>query len=70
MCRAKVIKKCKDIWNDNSLSSDEKHEKLIDYIQEEEKHFGKKSVEKLLNQLSKKGIEVDSARLWNECREK
>lgn len=68
MTRNESIEECVKIWNDLSLSEDEREKQLTELLLTVEKPFGKSKVRKLLKVLKAKGIPVTSTDLWNEVR--
>ena len=68
MIRNECIEECVKIWNNLSLSEDEREKQLTELLLTVEKPFGKSKVKKLLKVLKAKGIPVTSTDLWNEVR--
>ena len=68
MTRNECIEECVNIWNDLSLSEDERKEQLTELLLTVEESFSKSKVSKLLKVLKTKGIPVTTTELWNEIR--
>ena len=68
MTRNECIEECVNIWNDLSLSEDERKEQLTKLLLTVEESFSKSKVSKLLKVLKTKGIPVTTTELWNEIR--
>ena len=68
MTRNECIEECVNIWNDLSLSEDERTEQLTELLLTVEESFSKSKVSKLLKVLKTKGIPVTTTELWNETR--
>ena len=68
MTRNECIEECVNIWNDLSLSEDERKEQLTELLLKVEESFSKSKVSKLLKVLKTKGIPVTTTELWNEIR--
>ena len=68
MTRNECIEECVNIWNDLSLSEDERKEQLTELLLTVEESFSKSKVSKLLKVLKTKGIPVTTIELWNEIR--
>jgi len=56
MTRNECIEECVNIWNNLSLSEDEREEQLTELLLTVEEPFGKSKVRKLLKVLKTKGI--------------
>ncbi len=69
MTKNEIIKQCVEISNDPTLSQSIKDEKILELLMQEEKSYNKRKVGRLLEQLSKRNINVPSAKLWNELRD-
>lgn len=69
MTRNECIEQCVTIWNNTSITTEDKEEKIRQLLLNSEKTFGKSSVRKFLNILKSKEIPVTEIDLWNQIRD-
>lgn len=70
MTRNELIDKCIEIWNNNCIILEQKEDSIADLLMATEGPYSKGKVNKLLNQIEKEGVLVDTVRLWNYLRDK